>query len=156
MRIQWKRKGDSKKPSRDLDCTVDYSIGYTGSDPWYEGGVQLPDKICRERLSIRIHIHSSFEDLDFHEEVDGHDLKQGLKREMKDGVDHCGTCPCGDCHYDCSSVGELTSGNANHRRRRGGPPPVPSSCTCHGESPIGTMTRRRQFQSAGFKPSILV
>jgi len=92
MRIQWERKGDSKTPSRHLNCTVDYSIAYSGSDPWYEGHVTLPATICGEKLPIRIHVHSSFENLDFHEKVDGNDKKLLLKREMKDGVDHCGRC----------------------------------------------------------------
>jgi len=152
MHFQWERRGDSNTPSSRLDCTVDYSIGYTGSDPWYEGHVNLPEQICGEKLDIRIHVHSSFEQLDFH---DG-DKKMSLKREMKDGVDHCGHCDCGDCHYDCSSFGELTSVGPQHRRRRGGPTPAPKDCPCGTESPLDTVTRRRQFKSARVEPSFSV
>jgi len=147
VHIQWKREGDSKAPSRDLNCTVDYSIGYSGSDPWWEGGLQLPDKLCGEELPIRFHIHSSFEQLDLHEKYDGQYHVQHLLREMKDGVDHCGHCHCGDCHYDCSSVGELTSRHGGRRRGHttAPPTPAPSDCPCERETPLDTVTRRRQF-----------
>ena len=135
-----------------LDCTVAYSIGYSGSSPWLEGALHLPDKICGQKLDARVHIHSSFEKLDFHTGGTW-GAKETLKREMKDGIDHCGTCPCDDCHYDCSWPGsnleKVTSlGGPQHRRRRGGPSPVPASCTCAKESGLDTVTRRRQFQKA--------
>jgi len=157
--FQWKRQGDPAKPDRNVDCEVDYSIGYSGSDPWYEGGLQLPDKICGQELPIRIHIHSSFEDLDVHEKINGQDHKIYLKREMKDGLDHCGHCTCGDCHYDCSNFGELTSGGPQHRRRghtTAAPTPAPADCPCKTECPLDTVTRRRQFQSARFKSFVSV
>jgi len=158
VHFQWERKGDSNTPSTLLDCTVDYSIAYSGDDPWYEGHVNLPEKICGEG-NIRIHVHSSFEQLDFHGKIDGKDKKISLKREMKDGLDHCGHCDCGDCHYDCSSFGELTSGGSQHRRRghtTAPPTPAPKECPCKTEAPLDTVTRRRQFQSARFETSVSV
>merc|ERR1712048_445991 len=108
--------------------------------------------------------------------IDGSDHKNYLKREMKDGVDHCGHCNCGDCHYDCDKVGELDETeednleeeadqlwevesrpqttpsslrNSEHRRRRRSTPtPIPSDCPCEHESGLDTTTRRRQFKSA--------
>merc|ERR1712159_279661 len=141
-----------------FDCTVKYSIAYHGDAPWIEGALQLPDEICGQKLHQRVKIHSSFEKLDF---ITGGTWGPSttLKRGMKDGIDHCGTCPCDDCHYDCTwpTVVQLTHdpglGNftsllgPQHRRRSTPPPPIPKSCTCHGETPIGTLTRRRQFQS---------
>lgn len=84
VHIQWKRQGDTKAPLGDLDCTVNYSIGYSGTAPWIEGGLRLPTEICGEKTPFRIHIHSSFEQLDLHEN-DQNGNVQHLLREMKDG-----------------------------------------------------------------------
>jgi len=160
VHIQWKRDGVSEvseKSVKDVDCTVDYSIGYSGSAPWIEGAVQLPDTICGEKLDFRIHVHTSFENMDFHHKVDGKDKKIFLNREMKDDIDHCGKCSCGDCHYECSSFGEVSLGNDQHRRRRRtAPTPIPSSCPCEKESGLDTTTRRRQFKSVGSEPVVAV
>ena len=131
-----------------FDCTETYSITYGGYSPWWTGSWK-PDKICGQELHARVKIHSSFEKLDF---ITGSHWgnQTTLKREIKDGIDHCGTFSCDNCHYDCSWPGNSLRG-PQHRRRSTPPPPDPTSCTCHEESPVDTTTRRRQFpNSAAF------